>query len=117
MRWGRGLKADWGPEMIRPGYSGSSYFSGDRAGAKLGWDLFLGTQARAVAWNIFLDGNTLQNSRSVAKEPVVDDLFIGLELFSRAGLRIALSLVARTPEFQQQKGLDNFGSINGAYAF
>ena len=117
LRWGRGLKADWGPEMIRPGYSGTSYFSEERAGTKFGWDLFAGTQARAVAWNIFLDGNTLQNSRSVAKEPVVDDLIIGFELFSRAGLRVALSLVARTPEFKEQRGLDSFGSINGAYAF
>ena len=103
--------------MIRPGYSGTSYFSEDRADAKFGWDIFLGTQARVVACNIFLDGNTLQNSRSVAKEPLVDDLILGIELFSRTGLRIALSLVARTPEFQQQKGLDSFGSINGAYAF
>src|SRR3984957_8290330 len=117
LRWGRGLKADWGPEMVRPGYSGTSYFSGDRVGAKFGWDLFFGTQARAVAWNIFLDGNTLQNSRSVAKEPLVDDLIIGTEIFSKAGFRLAFSFVARTPEFRKQKGLDSFGSINGAYAF
>jgi hypothetical protein len=60
--------------MIRPGYSGSSYFSGERAGVKFGWDFFVGTQARAVARNIFLDGSTFQNSRSVVKEPVVADL-------------------------------------------
>jgi lipid A 3-O-deacylase len=117
VRWGRGLKADWGPEMVRPGYSGTSYFSGDRAGAKFGWDLFFGTQARAVAWNIFLDGNTLQHSRSVAKEPLVDDLIIGTEIFSKAGFRLAFSFVARTPEFHSQKGIDSFGSFNGAYAF
>jgi len=117
VRWGRGLKADWGPEMVRPGYSGTSYFSGDRVGAKFGWDLFFGTQARAVAWNIFLDGNTLQNSRSVAKEPLVDDLIIGTEIFSKAGFRLAFSFVARTPEFHSQKGIDSFGSFNGAYAF
>ena len=40
------------------------------------------TRGRAVAWNIFLDGNTFQNSRSVVKEPVVADLIIGAELFS-----------------------------------
>jgi lipid A 3-O-deacylase len=117
VRWGRGLKADWGPEMVRPGYSGTSYFSGDRAGPKFGWDLFFGTQARAVAWNIFLDGNTLQNSRGVAKEPLVDDLIIGAELFSIAGFRLSFSLVERTPEFRTQKGMDSFGSFNGAYAF
>jgi lipid A 3-O-deacylase len=117
VRWGRNLKANWGPEMIRPGYSGTSYFSGERAGSGIGWDLFFGTQGRAVAWNIFLDGNTLQNSRSVAKEPLVDDLILGAELFSKSGFRLGFSVIARTPEFGKQKGLDSFGSVNGAYAF
>ena len=117
VRWGRGLEADWGPEMVRPGYSGTSYFSGDRAGVKVGWDIFLGTQGRAVVWNIFLDGNTTQNSRSVAKQPLVDDLILGCELFSKRGLRLGFSIVARTPEFKKQKGIDSFGSVNGAYAF
>lgn len=117
VRWGRGLKADWGPEMISPGYSGTSYFSSARAPAKLGWDLFFGTQARAVAWNIFLDGNTFQNSRSVAKEPVVDDLILGVELFSARGMRFGFSLVVRTPEFRKQRGVDDFGSFDARYAF
>jgi lipid A 3-O-deacylase len=117
VRWGRGLKADWGPQMIRPGNSGTSYFSGGRAGVKFGWDVFFGTQGRAVARNIFLDGNTFQNSRSVVKEPVVADLIVGTELFSMGGLRFGFSLVARTPEFRKQQGMDTFGSFDGACAF
>jgi lipid A 3-O-deacylase len=117
VRIGRGLKADWGPELIRPGYSGSSYFSGERAGVKFGWDFFVGTQARAVARNIFLDGNTFQNSRSVVKEPVVADLIVGAELFSISGFRFGFSLVTRTPEFRKQTGVDNFGSFDGVCAF
>jgi lipid A 3-O-deacylase len=116
-RWGRGLKADWGPEMIRPGYSGTSYFSGDRAKVRLGWDFYIGTQGRVVARNIFLDGNTFADSRSVDKEPVVADLLLGVELFTVEGLRLGFSLVARTPEFRQQRGMDNFGSINAKYSF
>jgi hypothetical protein len=103
--------------MIRPGYSGSSYFSGERSGVKFGWDFFFGTQARAVAWNIFLDGNTFQNSRSVVKEPVVADLIVGAELFSMGGFRFGFSLVTRTPEFRKQTGMDNFGSFQGVWAF
>jgi lipid A 3-O-deacylase len=117
VRIGRGLKADWGPEMIRPGYSGSPYFSGERAGVKFGWDFFVGAQARAVALNIFLDGNTFQNSRSVVKEPVVADLIVGAELFSIGGFRFGFSLVARTPEFRKQTGMDNFGSFHGTCSF
>jgi lipid A 3-O-deacylase len=116
-RIGRGLKDDWGPEMIRPGYSGSSYFSGQRSGVKFGWDFFVGAQARAVALNIFLDGNTFQDSRSVVKEPVVADLIVGAELFSINGFRFGFSLVARTPEFRKQTGMDNFGSFHGVCAF
>jgi hypothetical protein len=117
VRWGRGLKADWGPEMITPGYSGTSYFAGARAGVKFGWDWFFGTQGRAVARNIFLDGNTFQNSRSVSKEPVAADLIVGVELFSVKTFRFGFSLVFRTPEFSRQRGMDNFGSFNGMYVF
>ncbi len=117
LRWGRGLKADWGPQMIRPGYSGTSYFAPERGGVKLGWNIFLGAEGRAVARNIFLDGNTFQNSRNVNKEPVVADLFIGTELFTQGGLRFGFSLVARSPEFDSQRGIDTFGSFNGSYQF
>lgn len=117
VRWGRGLKADWGPDMIRPGNSGTSYLSGGRAGVKCGWDFFFGTQGRAVARNIFLDGNTFQNSRSVVKEHLVADLIVGVELFSMRSLRFGFSMVARTPEFRKQMGMDTFGSFDGTYAF
>jgi lipid A 3-O-deacylase len=117
VRWGRGLNADWGPEMILPGYSGTSYFDPERAGVKFGWDVFLGTEGRAVARNIFLDGNTFQNSRSVVKEIAVADLIVGTELFEMGRFRFGFSLVARTPEFRKQTGMDYFGSIDGAYAF
>jgi Uncharacterized protein conserved in bacteria (DUF2219) len=56
------------------------------SGVKFGWNFFVGTQGRAVAWNIFLDDNTFQNSRSVVKEPVVADLIIGAELSVLCGL-------------------------------
>jgi lipid A 3-O-deacylase len=117
IRWGRGLKAGWGPEMIRPGFSGTSYFSGDKAGVGFGWDVFLGTQGRVVVRNIFLDGNSFQNSRSVVKERVVADLVLGMELFNRNGFRFGFSVITRTPEFRKQRGVDNFGSFNGTYAF
>ena len=51
------------------------------------------------------------------KEPVVADLIIGAELFSKGGFRFGFSLVARTPEFRKQMGIDNFGSLDGTYAF
>jgi lipid A 3-O-deacylase len=117
IRWGRGLHADWGPEMILPGYSGTSYFAGDRAGVRFGFDFYLGTEGRLVARNIFLDGNTFQNSRSVTKEHVVADLIAGTELFFSKGFRLGFSIITRTPEFRKQHGVDTFGGFNGTYAF
>lgn len=117
LRWGRGLKADWGPDMICPGYSGTSYFCRGRADVNVGWNLFFGMQGRIVARNIFLDGNSFQNSRSVVKEPAVADLMAGVEVFSRRTIRFGFSIVVRTPEFRKQRGIDNFGSFNGTYVF
>jgi hypothetical protein len=54
--------------MILPGYSGTPYFAGDRAGVRFGWNFFLGTEGRVVARNIFVDGNTFQRSGGIAKK-------------------------------------------------
>jgi lipid A 3-O-deacylase len=116
-RWGRGLKSNWGPEFIHPGHSGTSYFAENRVGFNVGWDFFLGTQGRLVARNIFLDGNTFQNSRSVNKIPAVADLFAGAEIFTKNGIRFSISVVARTPEFKKQRGMDTYGSLNALLVF
>ena len=116
-RWGRGLKASWGPEFIHPGYSGTSYFAESRLKEKFGFAFFLGVQGRVVARNIFLDGNTFQNSRSVDKIPAVADIFLGTEIFSKYGIRFSFSIAARTPEFKKQKGMDAYGSFNGLFVF
>jgi Uncharacterized protein conserved in bacteria (DUF2219) len=44
----------------------------------------IGAVGRAVARNIFFDGNMFQNSRSIVKEIVVADLLGGIELFCNA---------------------------------
>lgn len=112
LRWGRGLKANWGPNFIRPGYSGTSYFSPERGGTDFGFNVYAGFQGRAVARNIFLDGNTFANSRSVSKVPVVGDAFVGAQLYYRDWVRLGFSLLVRSPEFYHQQGLDLFGSFN-----
>jgi lipid A 3-O-deacylase len=116
-RIGRGLKADWGPDTVRPGYSGTSYFSAERANVTWGFDVYGGVQGRAVAVNIFLDGNNFKDSRSVAKTNGVADLMAGIELFYRDRFRAGFTFVARTPEFYKQTGLDQFGGFNVSVGF
>ena len=117
LRWGRGLKSNWGPDMIRPGYNGTSYFSAERGGVPLGFDIYLGTQGRLVAQNIFLDGNTFQHSRSVDKEIAVGDVLTGIEVFYRDYLRTGFTFLLRSNEFKKQRGPDTFGGFYVSFAF
>jgi lipid A 3-O-deacylase len=118
VRFGRGLKANWGPELIRPGYSGTSYFEAARArDIGLGIALFGGVQGRAIARNIFLDGNSFASSRSVPKNYLVGDLIFGLQLFYSNYLSVSAAYVTRSSEFHNQGGWDKFGSINGSFEF
>ncbi len=45
---------------------------------KWGWSLFSGIEARAVAHDIFLDGNSFAKSYSVEKKPFVYDANAGV---------------------------------------
>jgi lipid A 3-O-deacylase len=117
LRWGRGLKSNWGPDMIRPGYAGTSYFSAERGGVQCGFDVYLGTQGRLVAQNIFLDGNTFQNSRSVDKEIAVGDALAGAEVFYKDYFRAGFTFLLRSNEFTKQRGPDTFGGFNISLAF
>ncbi len=63
LRFGRNLEADYGPNRIRPSLSGTSYFNADYLEDPFGFYVYVGAQGRAVAQNIFLDGNTFRDSR------------------------------------------------------
>ncbi len=82
----------------------------ERASTGTGWHLFTEIETRAVARNIFLDGNTWSDSHSVRKRPLVGHLAAGLEYEgTRFGLRIAK--VVRSKEFYGQIQPDEYGSI------
>ncbi len=108
LRWGRGLRNDFSPPNIRPGFPGIPYLKPSK---RPSWYLFAGLEGRAVARNIFLDGNTFQDSHSVKKKPLVADLQFGLA-YQIHGVRIALSNIWRSPEFDGQGDNTQFGAIN-----
>jgi hypothetical protein len=56
--------------------------------------LFTGNEGRTVARNIFLDGKTFKDSRSVKKEPFVGDMLWGFALTWRA-YRLSFTQVVR----------------------
>jgi hypothetical protein len=116
VRLGKNLAADYGADRIRPGLSGTGWFDPDQLKGKLGWYVFLGTQGRAVAHNIFLDGNTVANSPSVDKRSFVEDFMGGASLFWSEDVRVDITVTERTKEFYGQVGAPNrFGGINLAF--
>src|SRR5262249_12080131 len=73
VRIGQNLRADYGPNRIRPSLSGTAWFDPAQLDGPLGWYVFFGSQGRAVGHNIFLDGNSWASSPSVSKKPLVAD--------------------------------------------
>jgi len=111
-RIGWRLPEDFGADLIRPS-------GGDEAPASATSIYFFGsTEVRAVARNIFLDGNTWRDSPSVDKRPIVADLNAGLvfrfpaHIGSIRGLQLAYIQNYRTKEFYGQFKRDVFGSIS-----
>ena len=113
MRYGKGLPNDYGPPRIQPGLPNMGDFS---PVSDFGWYLFAGIEGRAVARNIFLDGNTFRNSRSVDKKPLVGDLQFGFVL-DWPDIRLSYTHVIRTREFRTQESHDEFGSMSVSYKF
>jgi hypothetical protein len=113
LRFGKNLALDYGPPRIQPSIPGSRFFIPP---ANFAWYLFGGFEGRAVARNIFLDGNTFEDSRSVDKEPLVGDLQWGLVLTWR-DVRLGYTHVVRTREFKTQLEHDTFGAFSISISF
>lgn len=111
LRIGSDLGVDYGSARIRPGPSGTDWFDSAKLLHPLGWYVFFGGEGRAVARNIFLDGNTFATSRSVDKKPLVGDLTAGVALFWKDDARLDIGLLSRTKEFYGQQGEDSYAGI------
>ncbi|MDZ4401183.1 lipid A deacylase LpxR family protein [Prosthecobacter sp.] len=83
---------------------------------RFGMHLFARAEGRAVARNIFLDGNTFGNSHSVDKENFVADLSAGLAMNWR-NTKISYAFVYRTREYEGQPNGQLFGSITLSFNF
>ena len=112
LRVGGHLSDDYGPPRIRPALPGSAFFEGDN----FAWYFFAGVEGRAVARDIFLDGNTFAHSHSVDKEPFVGDLQAGFALIYR-NVRFAYTQIYRTKQFHGQTDPDRFGSFSLSVKF
>lgn len=114
LRYGSGVSLDYGPPRIQPGMPGSGYFEQKKC---FGWYVFAGLEGRWVIRNIFLDGNTFEDSRSVDKEKLVGDVQYGLVL-SYDRYRFSFTNVVRTREYRAQPSKSqSFGAISFSVGF
>lgn len=78
--------------------------------------LFAATDARAVARDITLDGNTFRDSPSIDKKPFVADLYTGIG-FGTTHWQITYAQAYRTIEFRGQDNRSVFGSISISFFY
>jgi lipid A 3-O-deacylase len=82
------------------------------------WSIFLtmGIEGKAVARNIFLDGNTFSESHSVDKHPLVAEATAAVGIrYKRASLTYAHSY--RTKEYNDQDDAQVYGSLSFGFSF
>ncbi|MBI5768287.1 MAG: lipid A deacylase LpxR family protein [Verrucomicrobia bacterium] len=111
VRAGYRLPRDFGTPVIRP----SADTAIERELNALGAHLFASIDARLVARDLFLDGNTFRSGPHVAKRPLVADWQAGLVL-NYHRFKFAYSQAARTKEFYSQRRRQVFGSVSLTYS-
>lgn len=110
-------RARWSdtPLRVRPALPGTGFFE-THENDPFDWYLFAGLEGRAVARNIFLDGNTFRDSHNVDKFPLVGDANAGIA-FTFGRTRLSYTLVYRSKEFEGQAHSDLFGAMSLSYRF
>lgn len=121
LRLGFNLPSDFGVQLIRPGGGGNSPIDDrdPRVAPDRSWSFFLlaAVDGRAVARDIFLDGNTFKDGPSVDKKSLVADFSYGVG-FIAGRWQLTFTQVYRTREFEGQPFSHNdFGSVTLSYAF
>ncbi len=115
LRIGWNLPNDFGTSTLRPGGDNSAP-GRYKLGTTTSVHTFFSADARLVARDIFLDGNTFSSSHSVDKEYLVGDLAAGIAVLS-GRWKIAYAQIFRTKEFKGQPSSHSYGSLSITYNF
>ena len=120
-RIGWDLPDDFGTSAVRPGGDNSAPGKNGprRRHSRIpvyGLHGFISVDARLVAQDIFLDGNTYKSSLSVDKEHEVADISAGIS-FLAGGWKFSYATVIRTREFKRQPHHHKYGSMSLSYSF
>ena len=120
-RIGWDLPDDFGTSAVRPGGDNSAPGKNDLRRRHsnrsiYGLHAFISVDARIVARDIFLDGNTYKSSLDVDKEHEVADISAGFS-FLTGRWKVSYATVIRTREFKQQPHHHKYGSMSLSYSF
>lgn len=117
LRLGADVPEDFGSSPLRPAGNNTSPGAWSAASGKE-WHahFFAALDARVVARDIFLDGNTFVHSHRVHKRPLVADLAMGVAGFAY-GWKFSVARVFRSTEFDGQGSRHSYGSFTVSYAF
>lgn len=119
-RLGVNLPSDFGVALARGGSIGaapSDDFDPRVNGRNFSLFVFGGAEGRAVARDIFLDGNTWKDGPSVDKEVLVADIMAGFGIIA-GRWQLTGAFVHRTKEFETQPDpWSRFGSVTLSVAF
>ena len=113
LRAGSRLPDDFGTAPIRPGGDSNAPLAEGAAARRLTGSAlhgFVSLDGRAVARDIFLDGNTFGDSHHVSKKNLVGDLSAGLA-WQWPGAKLTYAYYMRSKEFRTQTKLQRYGSL------
>lgn len=111
LRFGH-LPDDFGSASIRPGADSNAPLEENqyRRLNSNGVHVFLALDGRAVARDIFLDGNTFGSSHSVPKKHLVGDAALGVSWQWQGG-KVSYAQYLRSKEFYGQDSSHGYGSL------
>ena len=107
LRAGRSLDMDYGPPRVRRSVAGFAAVDEHEEG----WYLFTSAEGRLVGRNLFLDGNTFRDSRSVDSEAFVAEFVAGAAVHIGSAV-LTYSHAFRSPEFEETSSWTQFGSLS-----
>ena len=112
MRISQGTASRFGPPRLRPRVAAPPMSETDG----FDWYAFFGVEGRVVGRNIFLEGNTFRNSANVEPHRLVGDLQGGFAI-RRGDFELTYTHVLRSPEFQGQRGMSQFGLLSFSWQY
>ena len=120
-RFGWNIPTDFGSALIRPAGNTNAptdatdprYQFGKNA---LSFYIFAAVNGRWVLRDIFLDGNTFEDSHSIDKKSLVGEFVIGSSVVIK-NFKISYAQIFRSKEFKGQANGQSFGSISLSYTY